>query len=196
MEYRKFGKREVFTSEDYDTFQRKLFSDDTTEEELQAVCMRLGRTPSAEAQELLITFRESDRAAEVKWLDLAIDEGRLLFLEPVNDGEERDYVALKVVREMTAEIIQLEELYRSDHLLSLKMAIENQATFDLIKSGELEEEEKEGLVEAQQAFQERAINHRREMGKKEKVLARVRESITTERYRDLDDDDFWRLDFV
>ncbi len=96
-----------FTEENYQTLEKKLFSDSTPHDELGRICMTFAHLPSKRAQDLLASFKESANAHKVEWLDLAIEEGQFVYLSPQNEQEEKDYLALKVIQEMQDKVIDL-----------------------------------------------------------------------------------------
>ena len=96
-----------FIEEDYIEIETKLFSPATPAPELQSICMTLAHLNTERAQHLLEMFRESDRAFEVRWLDFEAGTNSHSYLEPRDENEERDYMALKVMQELHDEILKL-----------------------------------------------------------------------------------------
>ena len=102
------------TPEDMMRMAEALFAPNTPVAELERICMTLAHLPTEDAQGLLARFRRSPRAGEVSWLECAIDEGSYLLLTPTNELEEREFLTLKVIEDLSDEIVDLEA--RSDGL--------------------------------------------------------------------------------
>ncbi len=95
-----------YTEKDYDIFEMKLFSQFTSVEQLEEICMDvLPHLPTKRAQDLLKTFSQSERAKEVGWLENAMNEGQYLYLSPMNAQEERDFLALKMLQEFEEKLL-------------------------------------------------------------------------------------------
>jgi uncharacterized coiled-coil protein SlyX len=171
---------------DYQNFERRLLASDTPKELLEDICMTLAHLPTAEAQALLAKFKESPRADEVNWLQCAIDEGQDHYLSPCNDEEERDFLALKIVQEMEDRIIELEIEYDKVDLRWRKDQIKLEAVKALQAEGELDEYATAGY-DNEMPCQEREMEELREqIEEMEKIMARIKQSITTERYKKVD----------
>jgi hypothetical protein len=177
---------EDYTEEDYQAFERKLFSPFTQVSELEEVCMTLAHLPTKKAQDLLGQFKETQRASEVRWLDLAIEEGQFHYLSPENEQEERDYLALKVIQELEDELIELQGKYDELRLDLNKKEIEHEAIKELVKNGEVGSEEDTTL----QLYKERLTTQMEELQKqisvKEKTNAQIAKTIKTEKYQNVD----------
>ena len=174
----------------YKYFETKLFSKDTTKEELEDICMTLGHLPTKEAQDLLDKFKQSERAKEVEWLECAIDEGKHWYLSPTNDQEERDYLALKILNLKDDEIVDL-MLKRDEHDFSIrKMNLELEAIEKLAKEKSTDKEDiKYRIIALQELIKIESTNLKeaeREIEFQEKIREKIRQSITTERYKDID----------
>jgi hypothetical protein len=170
---------------DYQNFERRLFAPDTPRELLEEICMTLAHLPTAEAQTLLAKFKESSRADEVNWLECAIDEGQYHYLSPSNKEEERDFLALKVMQEMEDRIISLEMEYDKVNLRWRKDSIELEAVKALQAEGELDEYAT-AYYDNEMPCQERRMGELREhINKLEKIMRRVKQSIKTEHYKDV-----------
>jgi len=180
-EHKKIQYPEDFSEKDYQYFRYKLFSDDATKEELEDICMSLVHLPTEEAKKLLEEFKHSERAAEVEWLEVAIEENQFHYLMPENEQEERDFLILKMIGEKDGMIVDLmgecqRHKYRIDkyeiesealqHLLSENpdLEIDISVLHDLIviEKNNLEEKEKE-------------------IEKIEKIRTRLKDMIKTER---------------
>ena len=172
--------------EDYLIFERKLFSPHTNVEDLEEICMTLAHLSTKKAQVLLEKFKKSRRAREVVWLDTAIEEGKLHYLSPMNEEEERDYLALKVMQEMEDEIIELQVQYDEEKLELGKKEIEFSAVNDLVNNGELGSDEALGFPEYIHFLQSKMDDLSKEIEIKEKILAQIKKSIKTDRYKDVD----------
>lgn len=174
----------------YKYFETKLFSKDTTKEELEDICMTLGHLPTKEAQDLLDKFQKSERAKEVEWLECAMDEGKHWYLSPTNEQEERDYLALKILNLKDDEIVDL-MLKRDEHDFSIrKMNLELEAIEKLAKEKSTDKEDiKYRIIALQELIKIESTNLKeaeREIELQEKIREKIRQSITTERYKDID----------
>ena len=185
-EHKDIQNPEEYTDQDYDTFEMKLFSQFTSVEQLEDICMTLAHLPTKRAQELLEAFRKSERASEVEWLECAVDEGEYLYLSPTNDEEERDFLALKVMQEIEDQIIDLEYEHSKRDLHVRKRQIEDEALRELVKNGEITEEDalfsEDFYIMTKDEMED--LEHQIEI--KEKTLKQIRQSITTERYKNVD----------
>ena len=175
-----------YTDKDYDVFEMKLFSQFTSVEQLEEICMTLAHLPTKRAQELLEQFNRSERASEVGWLDCAMDEGQFHYLSPTNEQEERDYLALKVMQEIEDEIVDLQVKYDELRLEHEKQKIEHEAILELIKQGELDEDEALGFHEYKSIQETNMEELAHQIAVKEKTFDQIKKSIKTERYKDVD----------
>ena len=174
----------------YKYFETKLFSKDTTKEELEDICMTLGHLPTKEAQDLLDKFKKSERASEVEWLECAIDEGKHWYLSPTNEQEERDYLALKILNLKDDEIVDL-MLKRDEHDFSIrKMNLELEAIEKLAKEKSTDKEDiKYRIIALQELIKIESTNLKEaeeEIELQEKIQEKIKQSIKTERYKDID----------
>lgn len=177
---------EDYQDADYDEFEMKLFSQFTSVEQLEEICMTLAHLPTKQAQELLDKFRQSERANEVGWLECAVDEGQFHYLSPTNEQEERDYLALKVMQELEDEIIDLQMEYDELQLHLDKQIIEHEAILELIKQGELDADEAVGFENFQVSTEMDMEKLAGEITVKEKTIQQIKKSIKTERYKNVD----------
>lgn len=187
---------DAFGPEDYQRMNNLLLHRNTPREQLEEICMTLAHTPTAEAQSLLARFQKSARASEVGWLEVAIEEGQMNYLNPEDDTEERDFLALKVIQDIEDRILDL-ELERDRHQLRRdKAEIELEAVRSLVADGELEANAAQVLVDAIQTHQTQLDDRRRSIDSDEKTIDRIRASIRTKKYKNVDSMTMrhWHLD--
>lgn len=175
-----------YTDEDYEEFEMKLFSQFSSVEQLEDICMTLAHLPTKEAQDLLEKFRRSERASEVGWLECAVDEGQYLYLSPTNDQEERDFLALKVIQEIEDKTLELQMEWDDLKLGLDKLKIQEEATQELIRQGELDADEALGFETVRMIDEDKMTKLADEMAVNEKIMKQIRASITTERYKNVD----------
>ena len=175
-----------YQNEDYKTFEQKLFSELTPVSELQEICMTLAHLPTKRAQELLAQFRQSERASEVGWLECAVDEGQFHYLLPENEQEEHDLLTLKVIQELEDAIVDLQIKYDEGQLFLKKRQIEHDAILELIKQGELDEEEALGFEDFRMVEESQLEDLAKEIAVKEKTVAQLKKSIQTTKYQNID----------
>lgn len=175
-----------YQNEDYKTFEQKLFSELTPVSELQEICMTLAHLPTKRAQELLAQFRQSERASEVEWLECAVDEGQFHYLSPENEQEEHDLLTLKVIQELEDAIVDLQIKYDEGQLFLKKRQIEHDAILELIKQGELDEEEALGFEDFRMVEESQLEDLAKEIAVKEKTVAQLKKSIQTPKYQNID----------
>jgi hypothetical protein len=177
---------EEYGEADYRRFSDLLFAASTDAEMLEQICMTLAHLPTQEAQELLARFRNSPRAREVKWLECAIEEGQMHYLSPQNAAEERDLLALKVIQEMEDEVFDLEYEYSKERLRLEKLEIRLEAIRSLMADGALAPPADAGLDDARLCCQGRMAELRQQIDDAEKIMVRIRESIRSERLKQVD----------
>jgi hypothetical protein len=175
-----------YQNEDYKTFEQKLFSELTPVSELQEICMTLAHLPTKRAQELLAQFRQSERASEVEWLECAVDEGQFHYLSPENEQEEYDLLTLKVIQELEDAIVDLQIKYDEGQLFLKKRQIEHDALLELIKQGELDEEEALGFEDFRMVEESQLEDLAKKIAVKEKTVAQLKKSIQTAKYQNVD----------
>lgn len=185
-EHKDIQNPEDYTDQDYDKFEMKLFSQFTSVEQLEEICMTLAHLPTKRAQELLEKFRQSERAGEVEWLECAVEEGEFHYLSPTNEQEGRDYLALKVMQEIEDEIIDLQVQHDECEIAFRKSQIEQEAILELIKNGELDEEAAAEFEDENQIFKSEMEDLQEQINVKEKVFDQIKKSIKTERYKNVD----------
>ena len=180
-----------FSEMHYKYYNAKLFSKETTKDELEDICMTLGHLPTKEAQDLLEKFSKSERAQEVEWLECAIDEGKHWYLSPTNEQEERDFLALKMLQNKDDEIVELMGK-RDEHDFQIReWNIELEAFEELAKD---ENEKKDSdlkyrIIALQDLIKMETANLEevdKEIELQEKIQEKIKQSITTERYKDVD----------
>ena len=179
-----------FSEAHYRYFEAKLFSKETSKEELEDICMTLGHLPTKEAQDLLEKFKQSERAKEVGWLECAIDEGKHWYLSPTNEQEERDYLALKILSLKDDEIVELMGKQNEHNFQIRKMNIELEAMEKLVKEkDENKEDIKYRIIALQDLIKIETTNLKEveeEIEFQEKIREKIKQSIKTERYKDMD----------
>jgi hypothetical protein len=185
-EHKDIQKPDDYTDKDYDEFEMKLFSQFTSVDQLEEICMTLAHLPTKRAQELLEKFSNSERASEVGWLEGAMDEGQFHYLSPTNEQEERDYLALKVMQEIEDEIVDLHVKYDELKLELDKREIEYGAILELIKQGELHEDEALGFQEYKGIQEKNMEELAHQIAVKEKTFDQIKKSVKTEKYKDVD----------
>jgi hypothetical protein len=174
-----------YTDKDYAKFEKKLFAPTTSVKQLEKICMTLAHLPTSRAQELLERFSQSDRAGEVIWLESAIEEGQFHYLAPTNEQEERDFLALEVIEDIEDELCDLQGKYDELQVTLDKRLIEHNAILELIRQGELNKDEAVGFEDAQRSMKSEMEGIANRLAVKEKTLAQIKQSITTERYKDI-----------
>ena len=179
-------EKDDFTEKDYQAFEKKLFSPLTAVSDLEKICMTLVHLPTKKAQDLLAAFKESDNAHKVGWLDCAIDEGQDVYMSPLNDLEEKEYLMLKMLQESEDELVDLEIKFNDAKLEVRRMEIEHEAIKDLVKKGELTKDEELGLHDVKLFFKSKVEELSEKIEFKEKISGQIKESIKTERYKHAD----------
>ncbi len=178
-----------FSEAHYKFFKAKLFSKETSTEELKDICMTLGHLPTKEAQDLLDKFKESERAKEVEFLECAIDEGKYWYLSPNNEKEERDFLALKMLHKKDEKIVEL-MCKRDEHDFQIRtLNIELEALKKLAKEKSNKIEDIKYRIVALQDLKKIETTSLKEVEKEIEIQEMIREtikqSITTERYKDM-----------
>lgn len=106
-EHKELQNPENFSEKDYQKFEYLLFSEDTPTKVLEEIVMTLAHLPTKRAQDLLERFSKTDQAAEIEWMEPALDEGKAWFLWPQNEHEDRDMIALKLYHKKNDHIVEL-----------------------------------------------------------------------------------------
>ena len=180
------NRNEDLVEVNYEEYETILFSISSSIKELEEVCMTLAHLPTKRAQDLLARFKETNRAREVTWLDCAIDEGRGWYLDPQNNLEERDYLALKMMQEIEDELVEL-EIELNDARLDLeKLEIEHYAIRELVKNRSINKDEGVALHDVKIFYESKFEKLQEKIDLKQKIVNQIKESIKTERYKDLD----------
>ncbi|MDM8552282.1 hypothetical protein QUF72_19510 [Desulfobacterales bacterium HSG2] len=185
-EHKDIQNPDDYTEEDYIVFEKKLFSLSTPTSELEDICMTLAHLPTKQAQDLLGKFKESTRANEVGWLDVAMDEGEFHYFSPENEQEERDYFALKVIQEIEDETIELQGKHDDLRLDLRRMDIEQEAVRELVGKGEVDKDETLAFHDCRLIVTSQMEDLERQISVKEKTIDQIKESIKTERYKNMD----------
>lgn len=175
-----------FSPEDLMLMAEHLFAPLTPVEELERICMTLAHLPTQEAQDLLARFKVSPRAGEVGWLECALEEGTYHLLEPTNPLEEREYLTLKVISELTDEVIDLESERDKTSVEREKGEIRLSALQALADAGRVHPDEVLGYGCGIECDTNRIAELDQEIDIKEAMIAHLRASITTPRYRQAD----------
>lgn len=177
-----------YSPEDLMRMAEHLFAPLTPVAELERICMTLAHLPTQEAQDLLARFQASPRAGEVTWLECAVEEGTYLLLDPTNPLEEREYLTLKVIQELTDEVTDLELERDKTSLSREKGEIRLSALQALADAGKVHPDEVLGYGCGIQCDTHRIDKLNGEIELKEAMIAHLRASITTPRYRQADPD--------
>ncbi|MDD5766545.1 MAG: hypothetical protein PHW79_09915 [Candidatus Marinimicrobia bacterium] len=195
VEHKDIQNPKDYSEKDYQRFDYLLFSDDTPQKELEEICMMLAHLPTKEAKDLLEKFKNSERAGEVDWLECAIDENEFNYLSPENDQEERDFLALKMVGEKDDLIVHLlGECDKHEYHIQ-KYEIELAALRELLP----ENPDLDSNISAIHDIIVWEKGHLEESGQQieieEKIKAKIRASIQTERLKNLDPMDIEHFHF-
>jgi len=184
-EHKKIQYPEDFSEKDYQYFRYKLFSDDATKEELEDICMSLVHLPTEEAKKLLEEFKHSERAAEVEWLEVAIEENQFHYLMPENEQEERDFLILKMIGEKDGMIVDLMgECQRHKYRID-KYEIESEALQHLLSENPDLEIDISVLLDLIVIEKNNLEEKEKEIEKIEKIRTRLKDMIKTERLKNL-----------
>ena len=175
-----------YSAKDYQKFRYLLFSDDTSKEEMEEICMTLAHLPTKEAKDLLEQFKTSERAGEVEWLECAIDENEFYYLSPENEQEERDFLAVKLIGEKDERIVELMGECDEHELTVRKYEIELAALRELIADNPELEHNISAIQDLMKIEQKRMEEVRRQIELEEQIQQKIRSSIQTERYKNLD----------
>ena len=186
VEHKDVQNPDDYSDKEYQLFEEILFSSESSVEDLEKVCMTLVHLPTKRAQDLMDSFKESDRAKEVEWLEIAIDEGKFHYLQPNNAKESRDFLALKLIREKDAEIIELmgeKGKYESN---IKKFEIELEAVEKMQKEGSASKERVIAIRDLIKMEKHYLQETQSEIEFSEQLQKKIRDSIQTEKYKDID----------
>jgi len=195
VEHKDIQNPEDYGPKQYAKFRYLLFAEETPRAMLEEICMTLAHLPTDEARQLLDEFKNSERAGEVGWLDCAIDENMFHYLSPKNEQEERDFLALKLIGEKDNIIVEL--MGKCDtHNYRIRMyEIELETLEQLLP----QDPELEYSIAAIHDLMIIEKNHLEEAQKQieieEKIQQKIRESIQTERLKNLDPMDIRNFHF-
>ncbi len=181
-----------FTEKDYQKFEYILLSENTTQEELEEIVMLLAHLPTKRAQDILKKFKQSARAEEVAWLDVAMEEGQAFYIWPQNEQEEKDLMALKLYHEKQDQIIEMmgEKDGREYQLERYRIEL---TALQALQKENVSSQEKEDLKYRLMALRDmikieenKLEEVKREIEFEEKSSQKIRESIRTKRYKNLE----------
>lgn len=188
---------EDYTDKNYQKWEYLLLDPDTNRKDLEEIVMTLAHLPTEEAQELLKKFEQSDRASEVSWLEPAMDEGKMWLLDPINEQEEQDLIALKLYFKKQDQIVDLMGKCDNYHYSIAFMNIELEALTQMEREDSDPGKQKEigYRVLALKDLITRAQHHLKEAEKdiemEDKISDKIKASITTKRYQNLEE---WDID--
>jgi len=94
-----------YTPAELKSWITKLLAPNTPEEELKRIAMTLAHLDNPEALRALEEFRQSPRAEEVEWIDMAVDESSYFVLSPSNEREQKDYIRVELWQEYEEELL-------------------------------------------------------------------------------------------
>lgn len=175
----------------YKFYETKLFSAETSTEELEDICMTLAHLPTKEAQDLLEKFKQSERSEEVEWLESAINEGKSLLLSPTNEQEEWDLIAHKLANECYDKIIaKLGEIENIKYKMQ-QWEVKYKAISDYLEKTEESEKDVSLLLEIS-GYEQQIIlmkneiyNLEEEIETQEKMKNILRNSIVSDKFKQL-----------
>jgi len=182
---------ENYSQAHYLFFETKLFDPKTKREELEKICMTLAHLPTEEAKALLKKFQSNDRAADVSWLECAVEENSFHFLSAENEQEEKDMIALKLYYKKEDEIIEAIGKCTVHEFKLTEYEIEDEALQNLLTECDNEQERKDfeiqiSVIHDLKVIEETQLNDlKNNIEITEKVIAKIKQNITTERYKEL-----------
>ena len=147
--------------------------------------MTLAHLPTQRAKDLLAEFERSDRAGEVAWLECAIDENTGWLLSPETEQEERDFLAVRVIGEIREKIIDLEGKIDGRNIEITKDTIRVEALQKLspvFETGPDIQAIESNIQRCQKLIEEYQL----EIQLSDAVSEKIRESIQTDKYKDID----------
>lgn len=181
-----------YNDNDYTKWEVALFDENTPKEQLEEIVMTLAHLPSKRAQDLLGKFKKSDRADEVEWLEPAMEEGKFHYISANNETEERDMIALKLYFKKEEEIVDLMGKCQTYEIRIQQYNIELNALTELQKE-KISKAEKEdikysiiALNDITKMEQGNLEEANADIKMTEKINKKIKESITTERYKNLE----------
>jgi len=183
-EHKDIQNPKEFSDKDYKEFHYKLMDEYTSTEELKEICMTLAHLPTINAKNILNEFKNSERADEVEWLDIAMDENEFLLMTPENEEEERDYMALELIKDIHQEIFELDEQIDELRDTIAKNKIRVEAYKQLSSEFEVKKDIK-NLEKTIQSDQVKLEDSQVEIFFKQNVCDTIHESIKTEKYKDM-----------
>lgn len=192
---------ENYSDAHYKFFETKLFSKDTNKEELEEICMTLAHLPTKKASDLLEKFKSCDRAQEVDWLECAIDENKFHYLCSNDEKEERDLIAIKLYYKKEDEIVELMGKCQIYEFRLKQYNIELEALSKLQEEN-LSKSENDDVKTRIAALKDiilieqndlKEVNFELDMIKK--IKKRIKESVTTEKYLNVESWDLKNIHF-
>ncbi len=184
-EHKNIQNPKEFSDKDYKEFRYKLMDEYTSTEELKEICMTLAHLPAINAKNILNEFKNSERADEVGWLDVAMDENKFLLMTPENEEEERDYLALELIEDIHQEIFEMDEQIDELHDTIAKNKIRLETYKQLSSEFEVKKDI-ENLEKTIQSDQVKLEDSQVEIFFKQSVCDTIHGSIKTEKYKDMD----------
>jgi hypothetical protein len=175
-----------YAPEDLMDMAEALFAPLTPVQELERICMTLAHLPTEDAQGLLARFKQSSRAHEVSWLDCAAEEGALCLLTPTNALEERELLTLKVIEDLTDELVDLDGERDVIQLSRDKAEIRLAALTALAEAGQADDATLAAHRDGIRLDAQRLEALTQEIAQKEAMIEYLEASITTPRYRNAD----------
>jgi len=186
---------ENFSEGDYQKYEFLLNAEDTPAEMLKEIVMTLAHIPTEKAQDLLARFKETDNAEKVEWLEPAMNEGKALFIWPETEQEERDMMALKLYHKKNDFIVELMgrqqvcEYSINQYQIELK-ALQNLKTKKLNESEDIKLRII-ALTDLIRMEKNKVEETKLEIILEEKINKKIKESIKTKRYINLES---WDID--
>jgi len=186
---------ENFSEGDYQKYEFLLNAEDTPAEMLKEIVMTLAHIPTEKAQDLLARFKETDNAEKVEWLEPAMNEGKALFIWPETEQEERDMMALKLYHKKNDFIVDLMgrqqvcEYSINQYQIELK-ALQNLKTKKLNESEDIKLRII-ALTDLIRMEKNKVEETKLEIILEEKINKKIKESIKTKRYINLES---WDID--
>ncbi len=116
-----------YTPAELKSWITKLLAPNTPKEELERIAMTLAHLDNPEALRALEEFRQSPRAEEVEWIDMAVDESSYFVLSPSNEREQKDYIRVELWQEYEEEL--LDKMAQRDAAEAHKQQLEVEKEF-------------------------------------------------------------------
>lgn len=182
---------EKISEEDYQKFEHLLLSEDTEQELVEGIALFLAYIPTERAKSILQKFKNSERAKEIEWLDLEMEEAKARYIWPNTDQEAIDLMASKLYHEKKEAIVDLIAQKVDCESQIIRYEIELNALHELQKE-KLNADEEEILKNKIMALNELLNMEKKkfdqlekEMAFEEKVIEKIKSNVQTERYKKL-----------